>query len=212
MGRPLDPLSAGSRALCSLPQEVPGFSTGPVLQRHHEAMDGEASVGLVRWDRWLVPLHRWLAVLAWIAGALLVYFVVLDYALTPLYYVFAPSNMQEFADVVVLSGSMLWWTLVTISGVIVVLLVVCWPNEERPGRRALVLIGAGLVAYWSWELLDGWLDPWGIRGFTDATPEMVRLATMDMILSQTITIVSAGLIIAGAVRLNRARAQLESSA
>jgi hypothetical protein len=175
-------------------------------------MDGAASVGLVRRDRWLVHLHRWLAVLAWIAGGLLVYFVVLDYALTPLYDVFAPNHMQEFADGVVLSSAVLWWTLVTISGVAVVMLVICWPNEERPGRRALVLIGSGLVANWSWKLLDGWLDPWGIRSFTDATPEMVRLATTEMILSQTITIVSAGLIIAGAVRLNRAGAKLEPSA
>lgn len=175
-------------------------------------MEGEASAGSVRRDQSLVPLHRWLAVLASIAGGLLVYFVVLNYALTPLYNVFAPSHMQEFTDVVVLSSSVLWWTLVAISGIIAVLLVVCRATEERPSRRALVLIRAGLFAYWAWKLLDGWLDPWGIRSFTDATPEMVRLATTDAILSQTIAIVSAGLIIAGAVRLNRARAKLESSA
>lgn len=160
---------------------------------------------------WLVALHRWLSVLAWIAGGLLVFFVLLNYALTPLHDVFATSHTDAFADVVVLSSSVLWWTLVAISGVVAVLLVVCWPKDERRGRRALGLIGAGLVAYWSWKLLDGWLDLWGIRGLAEATPEMVRLTTVDAILSQTITLVSAGLIIAGAVRLNPGALKLEPS-
>ncbi len=119
--------------------------------------------------------------------------------------------MQAFADVVILSSSVLWWTLVAISGSMAILLIVSWPKEERPGRRTLVLIGAGLIAYSSWKLLDGSLDLWGTKSSTNATPEIVRLATMDLILSHAITIVSAGLIIAGAVRLNRAGSQLQPS-
>jgi len=65
------------------------------------------------------------------------------------------------------------------------------------------MIGAGLVAYWSWKLLDGWLDPWGLRSFTDLTPEMMQRATTDAIVSQAITVIAASLMIAGSVRLRR---------
>lgn len=176
---------------------------------HHDCMDVEATAKDGGPRPWLVPLHRWLAVLAWIVGGLLVFFVVLNYALTPLYDVFAPGHMDAFADVVVLSSSVLWWILVTTSGLAAVLLVVCWPKDELPARRALALIGAGLVAYWPWKLLDGWLDLWGIRSPAEATPEIVRLATVDAILSQTITVVSACLMIAGAVRVNRGALKLD---
>ncbi len=159
-----------------------------------------------------MQLRPWLAVLAWIVGGLLVFLVGWNYALTPLYDIFAPSNVQGFTEVASLSGWVLWWSLVTTSVALAVLLMVCWPKEERPGRRALVMIGAGLVANWSWRLVDDWLDPWGIRSFTDTTPEMVRLATVDIIVSETITIVSAGLLIAGAVLVKRRGSKPESRA
>lgn len=194
------------------PYEVPHFRTAPVLARHHEGMDDRAPVELVSRDRWWVQLRPWLAVLAWIVGGLLVFLVGWNYALTPLYDIFAPSNVQGFTEVASLSGWVLWWSLVTTSVALAVLLMVCWPKEERPGRRALVMIGAGLVANWSWRLVDDWLDPWGIRSFTDTTPEMVRLATVDIIVSETITIVSAGLLIAGAVLVKRRGSKPESRA
>lgn len=49
----------------------------------------------------------------------------------------ATSPVDAFADVVFLSSSVLWWTLVTIRRLVAVLLVVCWSKDERQDRRAL---------------------------------------------------------------------------
>jgi len=58
-------------------------------------MNLKVAVGPASRKDWLVPEHRWLALLASIAGGLLIFFVVLDYALDPWYYVFAPSDLFQ---------------------------------------------------------------------------------------------------------------------
>ena len=150
-----------------------------------------------------------MAVLAWIASGLLIFFVVLNYALSPLYSVLASSYLQEFADAANLVGWSVWWAMVAVSCAAVVLLMVSWPKTAGPGRRALVLMAAGFGAYWCWYLLNRCLDIWGVRSSPDATPDFVLWASVVAFASQVIDVISAVLIVSGAILLRRVASRLE---
>lgn len=160
-------------------------------------------------SRGYVRAHLWLVGLGWIASGLLIFFVVLNYALSPLYSVFASRYLQEFADAAHLVGWSAWWAMVAVSCAAAVLLIVVWPKAVGSGRRALVLMGAGFSAYWCWYLLNRWLDVWGVRSSPDPTPDFFLRANLVAFASQAIDVISAVLIIVGAILLRRVASKPE---
>jgi len=154
----------------------------------------------------LLVVRRWLPVLARTVGGLLVFFVVSAYALDAIYAALAANQLQALADILVTTAFVLWWAFIAASLALAVLAVVCWRSESAAGRRALRLIGIGLVLTWFWRLAFRMFEGWvlGLIAAGDETsPNLGVLGTIFALVNEAIDLVAAGILIAGAVRLRR---------
>jgi len=154
-----------------------------------------------------VVVRRWLPALAGTVGGLLVLFVVSAYALDAIYAALAGNQLQALADIWVTTAFVLWWAFIAASCILAVFVVVCWRSESAAGRRALRLIGIGLVLTWLWRLafraFEGWVLGLIVAG-DETSPNLGVLGTIFALVNEAIDLVAAGFLIAGAVRLRRA--------
>lgn len=149
-----------------------------------------------------------------VVGVLGLVSVVADFAVTPLYALFATSNEQAFADAWVGTGMVLWAVRVACSVVLAALLLAGW-FWARQSRTPLVLMTAGLLLGWGWRLLTRYLDLWGFGRFageTDPSADLVRLATISTVVDESVAVASAALLIAGAAMMRHRQARRDISA
>lgn len=149
-------------------------------------------------------IRVWVPRLAFVVAGVLLLIVVADYALTPLYTVFAPDNLDAFAAVSVGLLTVAWWVLLAASLALAVVLAWSWPGMPAAAHRWLLLVGAGLVLYWGWSVVTASVDVWGMGGFVDVTPELTLRATLAAVVGTVVALIAACLLVVGGLRLRAA--------
>lgn len=147
--------------------------------------------------RWVLESRKWIPPFSFALGGLLVLNEISQYAVSPLYAVFARDHYQAFADAWHLYGMTQWYLWIATSTLLAILLLVHAVRARRL-PAPLPLITAGLVLFWTGYLvirLVGQLIP----------PGSIAAGVFFSLTSTAITLTAAALLIIGGIRLRQRR-------
>lgn len=151
----------------------------------------------------LAQVRPWAWRLAFGLAVVWVLSIVLELAMSPLYYVFVTDDPTAFANVVFGTFSLLWWMSIVASVLLAAAVVVTWRSSSADQRRWLLLIVFGLLLSWGWWGLNAVVDLWGIRT-ADLASDLSWRATLSSLASLLAQLVSAVLLTVGGLRLRTA--------